>query len=361
MAKGIFVTGTGTDVGKTYVTALIVKKLADAGIHAGYYKAALSGAESIEESDAGYVKKIAGITQEDSSLLSYLYQNAVSPHLAARIEGNPVDPETVKADFDRVKKEHIRKTYSFTSHISVYDECPIRYLYFKEYKFAPCEILHTSVGTLIHATLEDLNRFAIAGRYDEITEELIKKWFALNYAKMQESTGLMLSEERRKSALDQVLNYFDKRKEHIRKVWKAEEKVELVLPEYILQGVIDLIEDDDGKIEIVDYKTGRKPDLPEKSAQVEHYRKQLEIYAYLISERYKKNVSRMHLYYTNEAEENPLVTFEYSKNCVDKEIEDVSQTVRKIEDKRFDAKAENDYSCRYCDMKYMCKKVKNYD
>ena len=26
MAKGIFVTGTGTDVGKTYVTALIVKK-----------------------------------------------------------------------------------------------------------------------------------------------------------------------------------------------------------------------------------------------------------------------------------------------------------------------------------------------
>ena len=105
MAKGIFVTGTGTDVGKTYVTALIVKKLADAGIHAGYYKAALSGAESIEESDAGYVKKIAGITQEDSSLLSYLYQNAVSPHLAARIEGNPVDTETVKADFDYVTVE----------------------------------------------------------------------------------------------------------------------------------------------------------------------------------------------------------------------------------------------------------------
>ena len=59
MAKGIFVTGTGTDVGKTYVTALIVKKLAGAGIHAGYYKAALSGAESIEESDAGYVKTVS--------------------------------------------------------------------------------------------------------------------------------------------------------------------------------------------------------------------------------------------------------------------------------------------------------------
>ena len=123
MAKGIFVTGTGTDVGKTYVTALIVKKLADAGIHAGYYKAALSGAESIEESDAGYVKKIAGITQEDSSLLSYLYQNAVSPHLAARIEGNPVDTETVKADFDRVKKEFDYVTVEGSGGIV----CPIRW------------------------------------------------------------------------------------------------------------------------------------------------------------------------------------------------------------------------------------------
>ena len=79
--------------------------------------------KGIEESDAGYVKKIAGITQEDSSLLSYLYQNAVSPHLAARIEGNPVDPETVKADFDRVKKEYDYVTVEGSGGIV----CPIRW------------------------------------------------------------------------------------------------------------------------------------------------------------------------------------------------------------------------------------------
>ena len=38
MGKTLFITGTGTDVGKTYVTALIVKKLRDAGLSAGYYK-----------------------------------------------------------------------------------------------------------------------------------------------------------------------------------------------------------------------------------------------------------------------------------------------------------------------------------
>ena len=43
MATTLFITGTGTDVGKTYVTGLILKKLKDSGKHAAYYKAAMSG------------------------------------------------------------------------------------------------------------------------------------------------------------------------------------------------------------------------------------------------------------------------------------------------------------------------------
>ena len=45
MSKGLFITAIGTDIGKTYVTGLLVKRLRDAGVNAGYYKAALSGAE----------------------------------------------------------------------------------------------------------------------------------------------------------------------------------------------------------------------------------------------------------------------------------------------------------------------------
>lgn len=102
MSKGLFVTGTGTDVGKTYVTALIIKKLRDAGYSAGYYKAALSGAQSIADSDAGYVKKISGISQQEETMVSYLYQNAVSPHLAARQEGNPVSLSKIRQDYAKV-------------------------------------------------------------------------------------------------------------------------------------------------------------------------------------------------------------------------------------------------------------------
>lgn len=123
MGKGLFVTATGTDIGKTYITALIVKKLKNAGYRAGYYKAALSGADNIGESDAGYVKKIAGISQPDETLLSYLYKSAVSPHLAAKIEGNPVDIETVKAGYRSVAGEYDYVTVEGSGGIV----CPIRW------------------------------------------------------------------------------------------------------------------------------------------------------------------------------------------------------------------------------------------
>lgn len=123
MSKALFITATGTDVGKTYVTALIVKKLRESGINAGYYKAALSGAESIADSDAGYVNKTAGINQPENTLLSYMYKTAVSPHLAAKIEGNPVTLEKIKADFSKAAKSYDFVTVEGAGGIV----CPIRY------------------------------------------------------------------------------------------------------------------------------------------------------------------------------------------------------------------------------------------
>lgn len=123
MSKGLFISATGTDVGKTYVTALIVKKLRRAGFNAGYYKAALSGADCIEDSDAGFVNKTAQIGQDEKSLLSYLYKNAVSPHLAAKLEGNPVEKNVVISDYKAVQEKYDYVTVEGSGGIV----CPIRY------------------------------------------------------------------------------------------------------------------------------------------------------------------------------------------------------------------------------------------
>lgn len=95
MAKGIYIVGTGTDVGKTYVTALLLKALRQAGYDAGYYKPAISGAPSVTASDAGYVNRITSIGEEENLLLSYRYDHAVSPHLAAQWEGKPLEKDVI--------------------------------------------------------------------------------------------------------------------------------------------------------------------------------------------------------------------------------------------------------------------------
>lgn len=103
MTKGIFITATGTEVGKTYVTALMVKKMRESGFQCGYYKVAMSGNERTQEGlipgDAKYVNDIANLDEPLDNLVSYVYEEAVSPHLAAKLEGKPVDLAVVTKDY----------------------------------------------------------------------------------------------------------------------------------------------------------------------------------------------------------------------------------------------------------------------
>lgn len=107
MSKKIFVTGTGTDLGKTYVSALIAKKLTESGRSVAYYKAAMSGNDrcadgSLIPGDALFVKERSGISQTLEEMCPYVYEHAYSPHLASRIEGNPVQMDVVKQGFSAV-------------------------------------------------------------------------------------------------------------------------------------------------------------------------------------------------------------------------------------------------------------------
>ena len=122
MSKGLFITGTDTDIGKTYVTALIVKTLRKSGYDAGYYKAAISGAPTVAASDAGFVNKIADINEPENMILSYLYQHAVSPHLAAQMEGNPVELPVVEKAWKRVTEKFPYVVMEGSGGIA----CPIR-------------------------------------------------------------------------------------------------------------------------------------------------------------------------------------------------------------------------------------------
>ena len=111
MAKALFVTGTGTDVGKTYVTGLLVKALTEAGEKAAYYKAAMSGNRRDPDGvlipgDGLQVKTMAGIGQPVETMCPYVYEPPLSPHLAARLAGEEVDPDWVRQGFSALAEKY---------------------------------------------------------------------------------------------------------------------------------------------------------------------------------------------------------------------------------------------------------------
>lgn len=110
MKRGIFVVGTDTDVGKTYVSGVIARHMMDQGVSTGYFKAAVSGNVrkdgKLIPGDALFVRQMAGLTQPLSQMVPYVYEQAYSPHLASRLEGSPVEMEIVRKFYERCASDY---------------------------------------------------------------------------------------------------------------------------------------------------------------------------------------------------------------------------------------------------------------
>ncbi|MBQ4465738.1 MAG: dethiobiotin synthase, partial [Oscillospiraceae bacterium] len=111
MSKGLFITGTGTDTGKTYITGLLLKKLRETGKTCAYFKAAMSGNDrrpdgSLIPGDALHVQTVSGITQPLEEMCPYVYETAVSPHLASKLEGDPVELSVVTEAFRKLDAQY---------------------------------------------------------------------------------------------------------------------------------------------------------------------------------------------------------------------------------------------------------------
>lgn len=133
--------------------------------------------------------------------------------------------------------------------------------------------------------------------------------------------------------------------------WKKDAK-----PDYILLGKVDLIRGEGDTVEIVDFKSEKKPDVLIETAEMNRYRRQLEVYAHLIEEKTGKKVSKMHLYYTGEDNGVPTVTFNKSTEMIDKTIKEFDAVVEKIQHKDFSGRAKDKNLCANCDMRHYCRR-----
>lgn len=93
----VFVTGTGTEVGKTVVAAVIAHALAEQGRRVAVFKPAVTGLEEGGEPDHALLRRAAGSEQSDEEIAPYRYGPPMSPHLAAELAGERIDPERLFA------------------------------------------------------------------------------------------------------------------------------------------------------------------------------------------------------------------------------------------------------------------------
>jgi dethiobiotin synthetase len=115
--NGVFVTGTGTEVGKTVVAAVVAHTLAAEGQRVAVFKPAVTGLTPEQPADGpisrqigvsqahrpaalpdhGVLRLAAGSDQSDEEIAPYRYGPPASPHLAAALAGEEIDPERLRA------------------------------------------------------------------------------------------------------------------------------------------------------------------------------------------------------------------------------------------------------------------------
>ena len=250
-----------------------------------------------------------------------------------------------------------KKPYSFTGDLKVYETCPRQYEMYRHLEFAPSRAVIIFFGLLVHQTIEDIHRRALDGRGSEINEAVISERFEFNFRHLVQREARKIGPEQKQAAFNQIMNYWLQNADAIARVQETEVDVSLEKDDYILNGAIDLVLGDDNQLEVLDFKAQKRPSADHP--MIKTYYQQLCIYAHILEERKKIRPSKLHIYWTGEADKNEaLMSFDYDPKDVAEAAQHFEQVVRAIQAEEFavldlpEAKV-----CNECDFKPYCESI----
>ena len=104
-----FVTGTDTNVGKTLVSAALIHSLARNGLKVAGMKPVAAGAElrdgQLWNEDVALLSGEANVTLDTHLIAPYLFKEAAAPHVAAALEGQQINPDTIFTAFEQIRAQ----------------------------------------------------------------------------------------------------------------------------------------------------------------------------------------------------------------------------------------------------------------
>ncbi len=104
--NAIFVTGTDTGVGKTFISSLLLGFLRRKGIDAGYQKWLSSGGCGCADLDFCLQQNNIAPESDTANLQTvYCFEYPAAPHLAAELEGKKVNPQQIISSFRKYTQQ----------------------------------------------------------------------------------------------------------------------------------------------------------------------------------------------------------------------------------------------------------------
>ncbi|WP_027409963.1 dethiobiotin synthase [Anoxybacteroides tepidamans] len=106
MGRAIFITGTGTEIGKTMATSFLCTALRKLGMKATVFKPIQTGLaeQSALFADQYWYEAVMGEERESTGM--YYMEPAVSPHLASAMTHTIIEPEKIKRKINELKAQH---------------------------------------------------------------------------------------------------------------------------------------------------------------------------------------------------------------------------------------------------------------
>ncbi|MBN2653888.1 MAG: dethiobiotin synthase [Nitrospirae bacterium] len=107
MTKGVFITGTDTGVGKTFVSCMILRWLVKKGIRPGAMKPVETGClttgSGLLPADAASLKAASGMQNDISDIVPYMFDKPLSPYAASMKDGRIIDPRLIISQYVSLK------------------------------------------------------------------------------------------------------------------------------------------------------------------------------------------------------------------------------------------------------------------
>ena len=266
-----------------------------------------------------------------------------------------VEKELLTAQqFSLHERMPVKKSYSFTGDLKIYETCPRQYQFFRDYDFTPSRSAVIFFGLLVHQTIEEIHRIVLDGKLDTLDEERIAVLFDRTFRFLALSDVRPIDDTSRQAAFRQVMNYFAQNQKEMQRVIQTEVDVSLQKDGYILAGKVDLLMSGDGRLGLLDFKTSPRP--TNSPALLDAYERQLCTYAHIIEQRYAKRVDRLWLYWTAEEEkEKALMAFPYRPERINEAGLYFDKVVARIQAEEFHVTHPPEPAiCKECDLRRLC-------